>query len=412
MKMHTAVQIRNRRGFTPRPVWCPPRSVEYAFYFTVFYSLLSGYLGVEVPFVAAGMTVAVAGFCWKKMGIRTKEIIAPIKLLLACILSYVVLQIAVHGISPSDDSIRSFILWFCGMVVVQSLLLRHGFLLRCSLFLFFLALVTVPHLAFRTPDVVDRASIDIAVAGNLTNANGLAGWFGFCVIVFAISGFEARQTKISIFYWILAAASLLVVGLTVSRGVLLGISFALAVGFRRFLKRGFLPVLGCLIVAGAIASSGAFDQVVSNYEQRGTEETGRGKIWPAVLERISNSPFIGVGVSELATSVEGHLTMPHNSFLFFGLTSGIIPLALWVAFWVNGARSCGRRDRSTYSAYRIPLLIYALSTFIFGDITTSPWVLLSLAVGAGPIVVHQNHRAVVPYRLRTRRAAAYRLETP
>jgi hypothetical protein len=391
-------------GSTVRPVWSPPSWAEYTFYFTVFYSLISSYLGIEIPLVAAGITVALAGFCWKEMGPLAKQILAPIKLLLACIVSYIVVLIAFHGTSPMDENVRTFILWFCSMIVVQSLLLRQGFLLRCTVFLFLIALITVPNLRFGR-DVVDRASVAIPLAGNLTNANGLAGWFGFCVVVFAINGFETKRTMVRMSYWALATGSLLIVGLTVSRGALLGVAFALVIGFRRLLKSGFIPVLICLIFVGTLVATGLFDKAVSNYEERGTEETGRGKIWPAVLGRISESPLVGVDVSDIFTFIDGRPTAPHNSFLFVGLTSGVFPLGLWIAFWIQAARSSVRLERSIYAAYRIPLLIYALSAFIFGDITTAPWALLSLSVGAGPVQSYQIANGSVLRRVRGRRPA-------
>jgi len=383
-------------------VWIPPAQVEYAYYFVVFYSLMSGALGIEVSLVAAGITVALAGYCYMRLGSRFKEVCAPIKLLLGCLISFILVQIAAHGISPMDDTIRVFILWICAMIIVRSLCLRQGFLLRCTVVLFLLGLVVVPFLGF-TDLGVERAAVAIKVSGNLTNANGLAGWFGFCTIFFAIFGFETKWPLARIFSWTVAVGSLLIVGLTVSRGALFGIALALTFAFRRFLRRGFAPLFVLIIFTGMIFASGAFDQVISRYEVRGAEETGRERIWPAALERFFSSPLLGFGVSGESTEIEGSQHAPHNSLLYFGLTSGIIPLALWAAFWIRAARSSPHVERSTYSPYRMPFLLYALTVFILGSITTAPWALLSLSVGAGPGISYQRARALMSRRIRGRR---------
>lgn len=403
--------IRHTRARFGKPIqpmhsagWIPPPQIEYAYYFVVFYSLMSGILGIEVSLVAAGITVALAGYCFKLLGSRVKAVLAPIKLLLACLISFILVQMAVHGVSPMDHAIRTFILWICGMIVVQSLCLREGFLLRCTAFLLLLGLLVVPYLGFRDLGV-ERAAIDIKVAGNLTNANGLAGWFGFCVVFFAIFGLETKGMFARIFSWTVAVGSLFIVGLTVSRGALLGIALALTFAFRRFLKRGFALLFVLLIFTGMIYASGVFDQVISRYEVRGAVESGRERIWPAALERFFSSPLLGFGLSKLFTNVEGIQHVPHNTFLYIGLTSGIAPLALWIAFWIRAARSSSHVERSTYSPYRMPFLLYALTAFILGDINTAPWVLLSLSVGAGPAISYQRVRALMPQRVRGRRTA-------
>jgi O-antigen ligase len=391
---------------TQSSVWIPPARIEYTYYFVIFYSHMSGALGIEVSLIAAGLTVALAGFCYVRLGSRFKQVCAPIKLLLACQISFILVEIAVHGMSPMDDTIRSFILWICGMIVVQSLCLRQGFLLRCSAILFFLGLITIPYVGFSGTEI-ERAAVNIKVAGNLTNANGLAGWFGFCVVFFAIFGLETKGMIGRIFCWTLALGSLLIVGLTVSRGALLGIALALTFAFRRFLGRGFAPVVLLIVFTPMIYASGVFDQVISRYEDRAAEESGRERIWPAAIDQFLASPLIGRGTS-VVTDVEGQRSTPHNSFLYFGLTSGVVPLALWVAFWIRAGRSSSHVERSAYGPYRMPFLLYALTALILGDIVTAPWVLLSLSVGAGPAISYKRGRATISQRIQLRTTARSR----
>jgi hypothetical protein len=383
-------------------VWIPSRQVEWAYYFAFSYSIIAAYLEIEVPLLAAAIITALACFCYRQMGLRRRDIYAPIALLLACQISFILVQVGIHGVSVMSDTIRVFILWIFGMIIVQSLSLRPGFLHRCTIVIFALGLIAVPHLAF-TVDVVERARADIEIGGGLRNANGLAVWFGFCVVSFAISGLETtRGIVFRMLYWLAAAGSLVIVGLTVSRGALLGCAIALTVAFRRLLKRGFVPVLLLIIFAGVGLEAGLLDQFISNFGERVTEETGRFLLWPQVVERILTSPFVGVGIFDITTyipEIDQSISTPHNSFLFFALSSGVVPLALYVAFWMRAAwRSFSDVGRSEYRPFRIPLLLYALVAFMLADISTEPWVVVTLAVGAGSCVFHRRDDLVATYR--------------
>ena len=395
------------RGF--KFVWIPPRWVEYTYYLVFSYSIVAGALGIEVPLFAAGLTVALGGLCLIKLGSRRKEICAPIALLLACQFSFIFVQATVYGASViEDDLIRTFILWMFAMIIVQSLCLRPGFLQRCTIVIFMLGLSVLPFLGF-SDQGVDRAGISVAVGGSLTNANGLAGWFGFCLVYFGISALETKRGIVRILYGLAALGSLLIVGLTVSRGALIGCTLALTVAFRRFLKRAFLPALLLIILGGVLVMSGLFDSSISNYEERGMEETGRLLVWPLVIERFLESPIFGVGMSGIMTWIpdSSHPIPPHNSFLYFALSSGIVPAALYVAFWIRAAwRSFSDVRGSEYSPFRTPLLLYALGTFILGDINVAPWAVLAVAVGAGSHDSHRRERLLVTHsKIRRRRIA-------
>src|SRR5262249_10791771 len=151
-------------------VWIPSPIIEYAYYLVVSYSIVAPFLGIEVPLVAAGITVALAGFCLTQMGSRAKKVFAPIGVLFACIISFIIVQIVVHGASIIDETIRYFILWICGMIIVQSLCLRPGFLRRCTIVLFVIGLITLPYLVFSGDQ---RAAAGIDIQGGLRNPNGL-----------------------------------------------------------------------------------------------------------------------------------------------------------------------------------------------------------------------------------------------
>ena len=364
---------------------------------------------------AAALLTCLAGFCVMKMGSRRREIYAPIALLLACQITYLLVQVAVHDVAPLSDSLRWFILWIFGMIIVQSLCLRPGFLFRCTIVLFAIGLIAVPHLGFEV-DSVERARADIDIGGGLQNANGLAAWFGFCVVSFGMFAVDTKRRIIKrILYGMAATVSLIIVGLTVSRGSLFGCAVALAVGYRRLLKRGFVPVLLLIIFAGVVFVSGWFDQIISGYEARGTEETGRFLLWPYVVERILASPFAGVGVSDISTYIPERgqsITTPHNSFLFFALSAGIVPFAFYLAFWIRTAwGSLFDVGQSEYSPFRIPLFLYALVAFFLADVSAEPWSILTLVVAAGPALSLGGERALVKHKTRSRRLTP-RLQYP
>jgi O-antigen ligase len=391
-----------------KAVWVPSRRVEYVYYFAISYSAVAAALNVEVPLVAAGLITFLAALCFIKMGSTRRDIYGPVALLLASQISHILVQGLAHEIFVWSDLLRWFILWMFATVIVQSLCLRPGFLLRCTTVIFAIGLVAVPSLGFNV-DTVERARAGINIGGGLQNPNGLAAWFGFCAVVFGVAGIDAKRPNLRLLYWLAAILSLLVVALTVSRGALLGSALGLSIGFRRFLQRAFIPMLLLIMLAWLVFESGLINHIVSNYEERATEETGRFLLWPYVFDRIWESPFLGVGVSEIATDTPERgdaISTPHNSFLFFALSSGMVPFLCYLAFWIRVVRgSMFDATRSEYSPFRAALLIYVFVALFLGDVSAEPWTVLALAVAAGPPLLVRAERQLVGSRIRTRRLA-------
>jgi O-antigen ligase len=158
-----------------------------------------------------------------------------------------------------------------------------------------------------------------------------------------------------------------------------------------------------------------FDKIVSNYEARGNEETGRGIMWPIIVGRILESPIVGVGGYRIMTFIPDQKDPipPHNSFLFFALSDGIVPAALYVAFWIGAARrSFSDIGRSEYTPFRLPLLLYVLVAFILADVSVEAWALLALTVGAGPAISHGSERLLVTTSTIRRRRIAPMVQLP
>src|SRR5262249_16810012 len=150
---------------------------------------------------------------------------------------YILVQVLAHQIFVLSDLLRWFILWIFATIIVQSLCLRSGFLIRCTVVVFAIGLVAVPTLGFNV-DTVERAQAGINIGGGLQNADGLAAWFGFCAVSFGVAAMNMKRTDIKrLLYWSGAIVSLFIVALTVSRGALLGCALALTVASRHLLKR-------------------------------------------------------------------------------------------------------------------------------------------------------------------------------
>lgn len=371
-------------------VGVPPSGLEYGYYLITTYSLLSASVGLEVRFVAAIMMLALTAICLQRIRTALPAVLGPVKFLLGAVVSFVLVQGLVHRVPPMDETIRLFVLWICGIVIMQTLQLRPGFARRCTLVIFAVGIVALPSLTFGN-DPIERARAGSEIGGNLRNANGLGTWFGFCAVSLAIFGLQTRRFGRRTMYWLAAAASLGIAGLSVSRGALAGSVLGLAAAARGVLKRGVAPVVLILAIAGAASSLTVIGYIVSRYEGRAMEETGRLLLWPHVVNRIATAPLAGFSIDGISTYIpeQGReITTPHNSFLYFALAAGALPFLFWTAFWLQaGWRSS--RAPSPAGPYRRALFLFALTAAMLGDIEITPWFLLacSIAAGRGDVVV-------------------------
>ena len=169
-----------------------------------------------------------------------------------------------------------------------------------------------------------------------------------------------------------------VVGLTVSRGPLFAIALAAVVGARRLLKRGFIPILVLVPVAWLVYLSGLFDQAFASYQGRLTEETGR-------LQRVAAGAGALLGLALVRgrscqswelTSQAAQPVTPHNGFLHVGLSSGLVPLFFFVAYWWRSGREAlsKARQSSPDGLFHVPLWVYAfLVNFQLNNTFMAPW---------------------------------------
>ena len=360
--------------------------VEYVYYATVLYGNMSVAWGISIPNLAAGMLAALSAYCVLWFGHDVRRLLAPIALPLGCALSFLLIQITVYDQSPLDFALRSFISWIFGLLIIQALAFRPGFLRRFSFALLGLQVLLIPYLKSLNYGELSRAGLDAAVG--LANPNDLAGWFGFSVVYFSVAGISTRRNVLRTTYFFIALFSLFVVGLTVSRGALFAIAISVLIAFRRLLKGMFFPVVALLGILWIAYETGLFDDILALYMQRGTEETGRFLIWPAAIERFLTSPWIGVGVFDIGTYIpeHGHDATPHNSFIYIGLASGLIPLMFFIAYWIKAAISALRTapGLSEDAQFCLPLLVFTLLQSIAGDDPfKKPWAIVALTVSIG-----------------------------
>lgn len=385
----------------------PPRIVEYTYYALLFYSMIAPSIGIFVPILAGGMLLVLAAFCVIRLGSRATAVYAPLRLLLACAISFLVVELMVHDASITESLPRAFITWILALIIIQSLYLRQGLLHRYALALFSLGLTTLPYLIVKglgSGTMRDRVAVDrSAIAGDFNNSNGLGAWFGFYCLYFVIVSIETKRNGVRVASSLAAVGCLYVVGLSVSRGALVATVIGITIAFRGLLKRGFVPLLVFIILSGIMYNCGVFDQIISHYTTRGVEDTGREAVWPIAIERILSSPLLGVGGANTATYVPHaqKLVEPHNSFIYFALSSGVLPFALFVACWIRAAQNAFSYDEPLADGpFRLPLLIYTLMNTLVGDLAfMAPWGILTFVVAMASSTRYGG-RGLVVYRVR------------
>lgn len=376
----------------------PPLLLEYAYYALFYYGTVAYYLGVSISGLAGMMQLALAACCIICLGSRATVVYTALRLPLACTLSVVIIQFTFYDESiKTGGAARYFIDWILVLIIFQSLYLRRGFLHRCVLVFFSMGLLGLPHL--RTTAVSHgRFAVDPKAGVGFTNANGLGEWFGFFCLYFTIVGLESKRTGVRVASSLAAVGCLLIVGLSVSRGALLGTALGITIALRRVLRRSFVPLLVFIILSGTLYTFGVFDRMIVHYTARGMEETGRSLIWPAAIENFLSSPLIGVGAANISVYVPstGRWWMPHNVFIDTALMSGVLPLALFVALWIRAAQNAfSSSAQLADSPFRPTLLVYTFVSMMLGGGISQPWGILSFVVALASSTPYGGRRLVV-----------------
>jgi O-antigen ligase len=361
----------------------PSGLIEYGYYAYLSYVVMGGVFGLEASNLASAMLAALFGLCLLQLRFRSLDVIGLAAFPLYCGATYILIQLVFHGESILDGYVQPFVPWLFSVVLIQALSLRHKFLHRFALVTFFLGLGFLPFLEVSTQaGSYQRIAMNRGIA--FSHTNSMAAWYGYCAVYFIVLSYTTRRMAVRILTFLLSMGCIYMVTLTVSRGALFAIAVAIVIASRHLLKKGFLPILLVAGLGWSLVALGIFDDAIRAYGARGTEETGRFLVWPLVLERILHSPIVGVGASNLPTVVSeaGRIT-PHNGFLFVALASGIIPGALFVAYWYRAAWTAfqARSNHPSDEAFYLPLLAYAFLIVSSGNMDFMvPWVVVSLAV--------------------------------
>src|ERR1051325_4091551 len=204
--------------------------VEYGYYFIILYTVLGAPLGLLLMGnVGSGfLMIPVLGLCFFALGASTLKVLQTVWLPLACGASYLFIQLVLHGESLYGMYVYQFGPWLLSLVIVQTLAMhRPNFLHRFAWFTFFLGLAMLSFMSVTNIGQYARVALHLNVG--YSDSNTLAGWFGFCVLYLIIKGYVETRPAYRMVAWLMAACSLYVVSLTVSRGALLALVCSLLV---------------------------------------------------------------------------------------------------------------------------------------------------------------------------------------
>ena len=104
--MITRSQARQLNRLVNLAVRIPSSKVEYVFYLTLLYSVTNGLYGGP-GFLTSVLMLGIAGFCLVQFGSHAKTVYAPIALLIGFVITFLLVQVVIHDISISDESIKT-----------------------------------------------------------------------------------------------------------------------------------------------------------------------------------------------------------------------------------------------------------------------------------------------------------------
>ena len=110
--------------------------VEYAYYFTIFYTVLGAPLGLILTGgIGSGfLLIPILALCFVVLGQSVLTVLQTAWIPLACGASYLFIQLAIHGESLHATYLYPFGPWLLSIVIVQALAMhRPNFLHRAAL---------------------------------------------------------------------------------------------------------------------------------------------------------------------------------------------------------------------------------------------------------------------------------------
>ena len=363
----------------------PPAFLEYAWYVSLVYAYLGAAWGLVIEAVGGAILVLLAAVCVLSMGERIIPLCKPAAWGFYTGISVLLVEVIFHDITAGAmPEIIAFVGWLALLIIVQTLALRPNFLHHFALVALAIGVASLPFISVRNVGGVMRAW---ASGTGISNPNVLGMWFGFCTVYFVFWGLQCRTPLLRAGSWAVALGSFFIVTLTVSRAPLLGIVLACLVGFRSALKQSFVPVVSFVLVLCLVYASGVFDEELGQYASRGAEESGRGRLWPAAVERILDSPWVGVGLDDIRIQTRsGKYMNPHNPVLHIALGVGFIPAMCFLSYLVRAAfavRGLVKSVQMGEVALLPPLVAFGLFELMTLDMAfMTPWVAVVFGLAA------------------------------
>src|SRR5262249_35960075 len=107
--------------------------------------------------------------------------------------------------------------------------------------------------------------------------------------------------------------------------------------------------------------------------------------------------LFGVGESQISLQLTARReTVPHNAFLHFALSSGVVPFAFFLAFWIQIAWRSVHAKGQDGDSFRLPYFIFAFVMNMAGDWDIfTPWGLFAVSVAAGSAVVYGKQHLLI-----------------
>ena len=365
---------------------CPPAYLEYVWYLYLFYWMLGAVWGIVLPDVGGVIWVLIGVASLLQVGNHAILVYKPVGWALCTGGFAIGIQMLFHGWSGrvAQHEITEFAYWISLLITVQALSFRPGFLQRFALLATVLGVACLPYIQVREVGGVMRAW---ATGTLISTPNALGMWFGFCTVYFIFQGFQYQTLMLRAASWSVALGCFYVVLIAVSRAPLVAVFVACLVGFRSALKRSFAPLMAFAILIYLVYLFGVFDEWLDYYLLRGTEESGRGRIWPAALDRISGSPWIGFGLDDVKVlNGYGKLVNPHNPLLHLMLGVGVIPTICFLGYVfraIAGAVRLVRREQEGEAMILLPLVVFASLEVMNLDFAFMlPWVVVVFGLAA------------------------------
>jgi len=269
-----------------------------------------------------------------------------------------------------DSYLRPFISWVLFAFVLSFLFIQKNFLKHVLVVMFLILLFLSPFFVFKGNSINDVVQVRLYGTG-IDNPNDLAAWIGFCALGFWLWSVKSKSKIIRLVLIVCVAISLIILGVTVSRGSLIALLVGIFVSFRQVSPKRWLGLLLIMIFVGLIISQVPITkQSIFFYQERIFQETGRLLVWSVILSMIIKAPLIGYGVENISQFVQGkmHNITPHNGIFFLGMAAGLIPLVPFLFLWFSSIRKVLLKIQTNNYIDPFPLLLYAFLQMIISNL--------------------------------------------